>query len=75
LPPPHTSFTHPNRNTPGLLSTLGLLLVAGAGAVVYFTPDETTAQLALQAVVAAALGAGGVAALVGSNLLSDLQKP
>lgn len=43
--------------------------------MVYFTPDETTAQLALQAVVAAALGAGGVAALVGSNLLSDLQKP
>lgn len=62
------------RGTPGLLSTLGLAAAAGAAAVVYFVPDDTTALVAAQAVGATALGAAAVAALVGANILGSLQK-
>ena len=56
------------------LYVLAFLLVAGGGAVVWFTPDETTAEISIQAVVAAIALAGGGAAFSGASLLSSLQK-
>lgn len=77
--PPPPSLTSklqspPPRGTPGLLSATGYALIAGAAALVYFVADDSTASLVGQALGAAALGGGGVAALVGAGLLSDLQR-
>jgi len=63
-----------DKKTPGLLTAAGLALVAAAGATVYFLPDDSTGSLVAQAVAAGALGGAGVAALVGSSFLGDLQK-
>jgi len=62
-----------NRNTPGLVTTAALALFAAGPAVVYFVPEDTTAQIALQAVVALVCVLGGSAALGAANLLSTLQ--
>jgi hypothetical protein len=62
------------RGTPGLLSTLGLLAAAGAAALVFAVPDDTPALVAAQVAGAGALGAGAIAAFVGSNILGSLQK-
>ena len=56
------------------LYILSFLLIAGGAAVVYFTPDETTAEISIQAIVAALALAGGGAAFSGASLLSTLQK-
>lgn len=63
-----------HRNTPGLLSTAGLLSAIGAAALVYLIPDDNTGLVAAQVAGASALGAGAIAALVGSSILSNLQK-
>lgn len=62
------------RGTPGLLNTLGLAAAAGAAALVYFLPDDSTGLVAAQVVGASALGAAAIAALVGSSILGNLQK-
>lgn len=69
-----TAATAACRGTPGLLSTLGFAAAAGAAAVVYFVPDDSTGLIAAQAVAATALGAAAVGALVGSSILGSLQK-
>lgn len=61
-------------STPGALFTLASLLLAAGPALVFFTPDESGALIALQAVGAAVCVAGGSAAWGGASLLSSLQK-
>ncbi|KAK3247567.1 hypothetical protein CYMTET_42939 [Cymbomonas tetramitiformis] len=63
-----------DKGSPGVLTFVGLIALSAAGAVVYAVPDDTSALLLAQAVGAAVLGAGGLAALGGSAFLSDLQK-
>ncbi|GBF96712.1 hypothetical protein Rsub_09454 [Raphidocelis subcapitata] len=63
-----------DKSTPGALSALGYVLIAAAAAVVYLVGDDTAGDIALQAFGALALGGAGVAAIVGSGLLADLQK-
>lgn len=80
MPPPqnhhHTTSPHKlkNRNTPGLLSTAGLFSAIGAAALVYLVPDDSTGLVAAQVAGASALGAGAIAAFVGSSILGNLQK-
>lgn len=62
------------RNTPGLLSTAGLLAAAAAAALVYFVPDDSTPLVAAQVAGASALGAAAIATFVGSSILGNLQK-
>jgi hypothetical protein len=62
------------RNTPGALFTLATVLLAAGPALVYFTPDDSTALVALQAIGALVCVAGGAAAYGGASLLSSLQK-
>lgn len=63
-----------DRGTPGKLSGAALVLLAAAAAVVYFVPDTDTNLLVAQAAGAAVLGGAGLAALVASSILGDLQK-
>jgi len=63
-----------NRGTPTLLSTLGYAAIFGAAALVYFIADDSTGSIAAQVIGAVVLGGSGVAALVGADLLADLQK-
>jgi hypothetical protein len=56
------------------LSTAGLLAAAAAAALVYFVPDDSTGLVAAQVAGASALGAGAIAAFVGSSILGNLQK-
>ena len=63
-----------DRNTPGALSSAGVLLFAAAAAVVYFVPDTDTTLLAAQAAGAGLLGVGGIALFAGSSFLANLQK-
>lgn len=63
-----------DKNTPSALNLTGLTLVAAAGALVYFVPDDTTALLAAQAVGAVTLAGAGLASLVGASILADFQK-
>ncbi|KAK9806656.1 hypothetical protein WJX73_004992 [Symbiochloris irregularis] len=63
-----------DRSTPVVLYILSVLLIATGGAVVFFTPDETTAQISIQAIAAALALAAGGAAFSGASLLSALQK-
>jgi hypothetical protein len=63
-----------DRNTPGALFTLSTVLLAAGPALVYFTPDDNPALLAVQAIGALACIAGGSAAFGGASLLSSLQK-
>ncbi len=62
------------RNTPGALYTLAALLLAAGPAIVYFTPDDTSLLIALQAIAAFVCVSGGAAAYGGASLLSTLQK-
>ena len=62
------------RGTPTTLYVLSFLLIAGGAAVVYLTPDNSTALVSVQAFVAALALVGGGAAFSGANLLSNLQK-
>ncbi|GAB4823554.1 hypothetical protein N2152v2_010600 [Parachlorella kessleri] len=64
-----------DRNTPGALYTLAALLLAAGPAIVYFTPDDTSLLIALQAIAAFVCVSGGAAAYGGASLLSTLQKP
>jgi hypothetical protein len=63
-----------DKNTPGLLSTAGLLAAVAAAALVYLVPDDSTGLVAAQVAGASALGAGAIAAFVGSSILGNLQK-
>jgi len=63
-----------DRNSPGALFILSSVLLAAGPALVYFTPDDNPALLAVQAIGALACIAGGSAAFGGASLLSSLQK-
>lgn len=65
---------HSCRGTPTLLYSLAFLLVAGGAGIVYFTPDDSTALISVQALAAAVALAGGGAAFSGASLLSSLQR-
>lgn len=60
--------------TPVALLTLSLVLLVLGPAFVYFVPEDTLWEIAIQAVVALASVAGGSAAFAASNLVSNLQK-
>ena len=53
---------------------MALACFVAAPAVVFVCPDSSSQLVALQAVLAASLAAGGAAALGGSTLLASLQK-
>jgi hypothetical protein len=61
-------------NAPGLLGGVALACFVAAPALVFVCPDSSSQLVALQAVLAASLAAGGAAALGGSTLLASLQK-
>ncbi|CAK0762546.1 hypothetical protein CVIRNUC_002968 [Coccomyxa viridis] len=63
-----------DRNTPGALTALALILFVAGPAIVYFTPDMSTPLVAFQAISAAVLVAGGSAAWAGAALIGALQK-
>lgn len=63
-----------DRNTPGALFGLATLLLAAGPALVYLTPDDSGALLAVQAIGALTCIVGGSAAWGGATLLSTLQK-
>lgn len=62
------------RTTPPLLYTLGLLAFGAGAGIVYYVPDESTAQIAGQLVGAGILLSAGIAALFAGNFLNNLQK-
>ncbi len=62
-----------HRNTPGLLNLTGATLLAATAALIYFVGDESTAEVALQAVGGLVLGGAGIAALVAASTLDDFQ--
>jgi hypothetical protein len=57
-----------------LLNALTAILFLAGPAVVYLTPDDSPALIAVQAVVALLCVIGGSAAFGGASLLSTLQK-
>lgn len=63
-----------DRNTPSALYTLSTLLFAAGPALVYFTPDDSSALIALQVIGALTCVVGGSAAFGGASLLATLQK-
>ncbi|KAL4423264.1 hypothetical protein ABPG77_004533 [Micractinium sp. CCAP 211/92] len=63
-----------DRSVPSTLYALAALLLAAGPAAVYFTPDDSGALVALQAVIALTCVLGGSAAWGGASLLSTLQK-
>lgn len=62
-----------DRNSPGTISTLGLVLAAAGAGAVYAIPDETTTEIVLQVVVASACAVGFGVSLTASSLLRKLQ--
>lgn len=62
-----------DRNSPGTISTLGLVLAAAGAGAVYAIPDETTTDVVLQVVVASACAVGFGVSLTASSLLRKLQ--
>jgi hypothetical protein len=62
------------RGTPGNLTALGVLLLAVAAGIVTVIPDDNTGLVAAQVALAAALGGGGLAAVLGGNFIAELQK-
>ncbi len=70
----YTTTATTNRKTPIALNTLGLLLIAGAGALALL-PDSSTAEFVGQAAGATVLVASALAIFVASSLLDALQKP
>ena len=63
-----------DRNTPSALYTLATALLVAGPALVYVTPDDSGALIALQAIGALTCILGGSAAFGGASLLSALQK-
>ncbi|BDA42495.1 hypothetical protein COCOBI_03-3850 [Coccomyxa sp. Obi] len=63
-----------DRNTPGALTTLALLLFLAGPALVYFVPDSSSGLIAAQAIGALLCVAGGSAAWGGASLIGALQK-
>ncbi|KAK9835177.1 hypothetical protein WJX81_003752 [Elliptochloris bilobata] len=63
-----------DRNTPGALFALAVLLGLAAPAIVYLTPDSSSGLVAAQALLAGAAGAGAVGLFFGSSLIAALQK-
>ena len=59
---------------PGVLQALGLASLAAAAGVVVLIPDDTVVEVATQTFAVGALGAAGVAALVGSAILGKIFK-
>ena len=62
-----------DRNSPGTISTLGLVLAAAGAGAVYAIPDEPTTEVVLQVVVASACAVGFGVSLTASSLLRKLQ--
>lgn len=60
--------------TPGALLTLSLALLLAGPAAVYFIPEDNTAELVVQIIIAVATVVGGAAAYGGSQLVASLQK-
>ena len=63
-----------DRNTPSALYTLATALLVAGPALVYVTPDDSGALIALQAIGALTCILGGSAAFGGASLLSALQR-
>ena len=63
-----------DRNTPSALFTVATALLAAGPLLVYFTPDDNPALIAVQVIGALACVVGGSAAYGGASLLSSLQK-
>eukprot|EP01025_Chloroclados_australasicus_P012602 TRINITY_DN1585_c0_g1_i1.p3 TRINITY_DN1585_c0_g1~~TRINITY_DN1585_c0_g1_i1.p3 ORF type:complete len:149 (-),score=25.02 TRINITY_DN1585_c0_g1_i1:174-620(-) len=63
-----------SESTPAALNAIGLLLLVGAAATVYFVSDDSSANVAIQAVAVVIGGFGGIAALYGASFISSLQK-
>eukprot|EP00803_Ostreobium_quekettii_P006611 evm.model.scf_166.10 EVM.evm.TU.scf_166.10 scf_166:61097-63235(-) len=63
-----------SRATPYLVYLAALGLLAAGPAVVYLTPDESTAQVIGQFAIAAVCAVGGAAAFGGASLLASLQQ-
>jgi len=62
------------RKTPGTIKNAGFALLAVAAAIVFVVPDDSGALIALQGVLALALGGGALAALAGGSILGALQR-
>jgi len=67
-----SSATDPN--TPGALLNLAIALLIAGPLCVYFVPDDSSWEVALQVIIALLSVVGGPAAFAGSNLMSKLQK-
>jgi len=63
-----------DRNTPGLVNGLAWALFAAGPAVVYFVPDATPTQVAIQVAVSLVCILGGSAAFGAASLLKKLQE-
>lgn len=62
------------RTTPALVFAIAIGLLALGPAVVYYTPDDSTASIIAQVAIAGFCALGGAAALGGASLLFSLQK-
>mmetsp|Transcript_35496 Transcript_35496/g.89821 ORF Transcript_35496/g.89821 Transcript_35496/m.89821 type:complete len:167 (-) Transcript_35496:266-766(-) len=63
-----------DKKTPGLLNTLGLVLLAAAVALVVAVPDDSTASVVAQGFGGITLGLAGVAACTGASTLDKFQR-
>jgi len=63
-----------DRNTPGLVSGLAWALFVTGPAVVYFVPDATPTQIAIQVAVSLVCILGGSAAFGAASFLKKLQE-
>ncbi|CAL5219671.1 g1556 [Coccomyxa viridis] len=63
-----------DRNTPVALTALALLLFVAGPAIVFLTPDSSSALIVAQTVAAAVAVGGGTAAWGGAALIGALQK-
>eukprot|EP01026_Neomeris_dumetosa_P056032 TRINITY_DN5115_c0_g1_i1.p1 TRINITY_DN5115_c0_g1~~TRINITY_DN5115_c0_g1_i1.p1 ORF type:complete len:149 (-),score=22.53 TRINITY_DN5115_c0_g1_i1:195-641(-) len=62
-----------SETTPLALNLVGLVLLIGAAATVVLVQDDTSANIAIQAVAVVLGGFGGLAALYGASFISSLQ--
>eukprot|EP00897_Mesotaenium_endlicherianum_P010766 jgi/Mesen1/9718/ME000693S09271 len=62
-----------NKKTPGTLLTVALFLLVAGPAAVYLIPEDSTAEVVLQIVLATLFAVGGAAAFGGSKLVKSLQ--
>jgi hypothetical protein len=63
-----------NKQTPGNINALGLVLLLAAAGLVFAVPDDSTALVVSQAAGAVVLAGAGVAAFVGASILASFQK-